>query len=150
ADLTYDYILNAKYRNKYSLLTNSIAEELPFRSNIFDVVISSYLSKYVDTLLFASEIWRILKNKGLVIMHDFTYPDNKLLQTSWHFYFSLLKKLGKFLKSWEFIFSNLDAVIKNSKWTENLIADLKKKGFQSIDCKYYTLKTSAIILAQKP
>ena len=149
ADLTYDYILNSKYKKNYSLLINSIAEELPFRSDIFDVIIASYLAKYTDILHLVSEIWRILKKKGLVIIHDFTYPDEKLFQVLWHYYFSLLKKVGKIIKSWEIVFSDLDKIIKNSKWTENLITALKTKGFVSVECKYYTWKTSAIILARK-
>ena len=44
---------------------------------------------------------------------------------------------------------NLDEVIKQSTWTKDLKIALAKKGFQSLDIKYYTGGTSAIISAFK-
>ena len=84
ADLTFDYILKAKKRMKYSFLTNSIAEFLPFKSNMFDLVFSSYLAKYANIKLLVEEIWRITKKNGSVVFHDFTFPNNIFMKFFWH------------------------------------------------------------------
>jgi demethylmenaquinone methyltransferase / 2-methoxy-6-polyprenyl-1,4-benzoquinol methylase len=131
-DLTYSYIYNAKAKRRYSFLANSIAEFLPFKSESFDCIVSCYLAKYAKISLMVDEIWRILKKGGLVIFSDF-----------------ILKLAGQIIKSWKYVFYNLDVVIKHSTWTQDLKMALEKKGFQSIDIKYYTGGTAAIISAFK-
>ncbi len=150
ADLTFNYILNAKKRRKYSLLSNSVAEFLPFKSMSFDAIISSYLAKYMNIPLVVNELWRILKNGGIVIFHDFVYPLSKFMRSIWHYYFHILNQIGRIVKSWKPVFSDLDKVIKDSKWIKDLIETLENTGFKLVQCKYYTFTTAAIITAVKP
>ena len=148
-DLTYSYIYNAKAKRRYSFLANSIAEFLPFKSESFDCIVSCYLAKYAKISLMVDEIWRILKKGGLVIFSDFVYPLSKIMRFLWNSYFHILKLAGQIIKSWKYVFYNLDVVIKHSTWTQDLKVALEKKGFQSIDIKYYTGGTAAIISAFK-
>jgi demethylmenaquinone methyltransferase/2-methoxy-6-polyprenyl-1,4-benzoquinol methylase len=136
-DLTYSYISNAKAKRGYSLLVNSMAELLPFKPESFDCIVSCY------------EIWRLLKKGGIVIFSDFVYPLNKIMRLLWNSYFNILKLAGQIIKPWKYVFYNLDEVIKRSTWTKDLKIALEKKGFQSLDVKYYTGGTSAIISAFK-
>lgn len=148
-DLTYNYIYNAKAKRKYSLLANGIAEFLPFKSESFDCIVSCYLAKYAKISLVVDEIWRILKKGGLVIFGDFVYPSNKIMRFLWNSYFHILKLAGQIIKSWKYVFYNLDVVIRHSTWTQDLKMALERKGFQSLDIKYYTGGTAAIISAFK-
>jgi demethylmenaquinone methyltransferase/2-methoxy-6-polyprenyl-1,4-benzoquinol methylase len=148
-DLTYSYISNAKAKRGYSLLVNSMAELLPFKSESFDCIVSCYLAKYAKISLMVDEIWRLLKKGGLVIFSDFVYPLNKIMRLLWNSYFNILKLAGHILKPWKYVFYNLDEVIKRSTWTKDLKIALEKKGFESLDVKYYTGGTSAIISAFK-
>jgi demethylmenaquinone methyltransferase/2-methoxy-6-polyprenyl-1,4-benzoquinol methylase len=150
SDLIFDYLLLAKERHSYRLLTNSVAEFLPFKDKIFDAVLSSYLAKYVDVQQVVQEHWRILKDGGLVAFHDFTLPRARVVNQLWYLYFLFLRLGGRFVKSWKNVFCELDKVIVKSDWVENLIAELKRTGFKSINCKYYTCGTSAVILGIKP
>lgn len=150
SDLTRDYLSIAQNRGIYLLLTNSVAEFLPFRTGIFDSILSSYLAKYVDLRQVVNEHWRILKNGGLAIFHDFTLPRRPVIQNLWKFYFHILYISGIFLKDWKNVFSNLDKIIIGSGWVTDIIRELRQAGFQSISCKYYTLETSAIVSAIKP
>jgi demethylmenaquinone methyltransferase/2-methoxy-6-polyprenyl-1,4-benzoquinol methylase len=149
SDLVFEYLLHAK-KLGYSLLTNSVAEYLPYKSGTFDVVISSYLVKYANLKLTTEQHWRILKEGGIVIFHDFSYPNNKLIKSLWICYFMILNGIGKILTSWSNAFSELDKVIKESHWTSDLVSELEKQGFISIIKRYYTLGTSAIVYATKP
>ena len=148
-DLTYSYISNAKSKKGYSLLVNSMAELLPFKSESFDCIVSCYLAKYAKISLMVDETWRLLKKGGLVIFSDFVYPLNKIMRLLWNSYFNILKLAGHILKPWKYVFYNLDEVIKRSTWTKDLKIALEKKGFESLDVKYYTGGTSAIISAFK-
>ena len=149
ADMTYDYIIKAKNRMKYSFLTNCVAEFLPFQPDTFDVIISSYLAKYADIPLLVDELWRIIKKNGSIIVHDFTYPTNFFMQNMWKSYFVILNVIGKIAKSWELVFSDLDDVIEKSEWVKDLVEVLDKKGFRSVTYKHYTCGTAAIVSAMK-
>ena len=149
ADMTYDYIIKAKNRMKYSFLTNCVAEFLPFQPDTFDVIISSYLAKYANIPLLVEELWRIIKKNGSIIFHDFTYPTNFFMQTMWKSYFVILNLIGKIAKPWELVFSDLDDVIEKSEWVKDLVETLDKKGFKSVTYKYYTCGTAAIVSAIK-
>ena len=126
-----------------------MAELLPFKSESFDCIVSCYLAKYAKISLMVDEIWRLLKKGGLVIFSDFVYPLNKIMRLLWNSYFNILKLAGQIIKPWKYVFYNLDEVIKRSTWTNDLKIALEKKGFQSLDVKYYTGGTSAIISAFK-
>ncbi|HEX7275728.1 MAG TPA: class I SAM-dependent methyltransferase [Nitrososphaeraceae archaeon] len=148
-DLTFEYLKLAKNRKSYALLTNSLAEFLPYKDETFDVIISSYLVKYTELSTMVREHWRVLRKGGIIIIHDFTYPNTKTMKILWHFYFKILKELGRAISSWRDVFSNLDKLIQLNPWVNNLIRELDVVGFTSISKKYYTYGTSAIVYARK-
>jgi demethylmenaquinone methyltransferase/2-methoxy-6-polyprenyl-1,4-benzoquinol methylase len=148
-DLTYEYLKLAKNRQSYALLTNSLAEFLPYQDESFDVIVSSYLVKYAELSTLVKEHWRVLRKGGIIIIHDFTYPDTKIMKTLWHFYFQILNELGRIIRPWRDVFSNLDKLIQQNPWVNNLVKELGVMGFTSISKKYYTYGTSAIVYAKK-
>jgi demethylmenaquinone methyltransferase / 2-methoxy-6-polyprenyl-1,4-benzoquinol methylase len=149
-DLVFDYLEIAKKKTKKLFLINGTAEILPYKNECFDSITSSYLAKYVDIERVVDECWRILKHKGIVVFHDFTYPTNNLIQRFWNGYFMILRITGIFFKSWKAVFQELDQVVKTSRWVEQTIDSLEQRGFEVISCNYYTLGTAAIIFAKKP
>jgi demethylmenaquinone methyltransferase/2-methoxy-6-polyprenyl-1,4-benzoquinol methylase len=148
-DLTFEYLRLAKNRQSYMLLTNSLAEFLPYKDNSFDVIISSYLAKYTELSAMVREHWRVLRKGGIVIIHDFTYPNTRMMKILWHSYFQILNQLGKVITSWREVFSNLDKLIELNPWVNDLVRELDMAGFTSISKKYYTYGTSAIVCAKK-
>ena len=159
-DLTLDYLEIAKNKIKCKniiadnnipfLLTNRTAEVLPFKNKCFDLITSSYMAKYIDVQRVIDECWRVMKHNGIIVIHDFTYPQKNLFQSFWNLYFVILQFAGNFIKSWEPVFRELCQVIKTSKWVEQTLFALDKKGFENIKCNYYTYDTAAIISANKP
>jgi demethylmenaquinone methyltransferase/2-methoxy-6-polyprenyl-1,4-benzoquinol methylase len=149
SDLTFEYLKLAKNRRSYLLLTNSLAEFLPYKDDSFDVIISSYLAKYTELSAMVREHWRVLRKGGIVIIHDFTYPDTRMMKILWHAYFQILNQLGKVIASWRDVFSNLEKLIQLNPWVNNLIRELDVIGFRSISKKYYTCGTAAIVWATK-
>ena len=149
-DLALDYLKIAKKKITYGFFINGNAETLPYRSNSFDTIISSYLAKYVNIRRLVEECWRVLNHNGVVVFHDFTYPQNVIFRSLWDAYFAVLQIVGNFSASWAIVFSDLNNVIRNTKWVEEIIYVLQQAGFKSISCNFYTMGTAAIISAKKP
>ena len=149
-DLTFDYLRTAKKKCNTGLLTNGTAELLPYRGQSFDSVTSSYLAKYVDIERVVSECWRVLKHRGVVVFHDFTYPSNYLARSLWNGYFKILRSAAKAVTSWAPVFQELDKVVKMSTWLGQTMQALEGTGFRNISFRFYTMRTSAIVSANKP
>ncbi|MGB8153395.1 MAG: hypothetical protein WCF97_05710, partial [Nitrososphaeraceae archaeon] len=60
------------------------------------------------------EHWRLLKKGGLVVFHDFTLPKRKFVRQIWNSYFLLLDQVGRIIKNWRVVLSELDDVIVHS------------------------------------
>jgi demethylmenaquinone methyltransferase / 2-methoxy-6-polyprenyl-1,4-benzoquinol methylase len=147
-DLTFEYLRVSRHKVK-AAIAQGTAEILPYRNESFDAVASSYLAKYVEVQRVVDECWRVIKPSGVVVFHDFTYP-NGVMSSLWNAYFAILRLSGSFLVSWKAVFGQLDKVIKKSDWVGWTIAALQARGFQNVKCKYYTAGTVAILSAEKP
>lgn len=149
-DLTYDYLKIAKKKRGTGQLINGTAELLPYREQSFDSVTSSYMAKYVDVGLVVKECWRVLKHKGILVFHDFTYPSNSLVRSLWNAYFRILRSAAKRISSWAPVFQELDRVVKTSNWLGQTIQALQDNGFKNICFTFYTMDTAAIVSGNKP
>jgi demethylmenaquinone methyltransferase / 2-methoxy-6-polyprenyl-1,4-benzoquinol methylase len=149
-DLVFDYLQIAKKKRKKFPLINGNAEILPYKDECFDSVTSSYLAKYVNIERVVGECWRVLKHNGIIVFHDFAYPENNIIQSFWNAYFVILRLTGNLVKPWTTVFRELDQVVRTSRWVKETLDALGQRGFKDISCKYYTLGTAAIISAKKP
>jgi len=107
------------------------------------------LPKYSNLRLLADECYRVLKEGGVVVLHDFIYPIRPVFQELWKFYFKILKLSGKILKNWSNVFDELDLLIMKSDWYVNLPKILIEKGFDQVISETLTFETSAIVCAKK-
>ena len=110
----------------------------------FDYIISSYIPKYCSSDLLVKSCIAHLKSSGTIIFHDFSYPDNYVIQKLWNFYFKLLQVSGIFLPEWRNVFSQLPELIKSSTWIEQYRTELRKNNFD-VFTDYQTMNTSCII-----
>jgi demethylmenaquinone methyltransferase/2-methoxy-6-polyprenyl-1,4-benzoquinol methylase len=149
-DLALDYLKIAKRKRRHGFFINGNAETLPYKSDIFDAIISSYLAKYVDIKRLLEECLRVLKHGGVIVCHDFTYPRNIIIRNLWDAYFIVLQTAGKLTGSWAIVFRDLNNIIRNTKWVQEMTYVLQQTGFKSISCNSYTMGTAAIVSAKKP
>lgn len=149
-DLTFEYLKVLKTKKLGAFCINGIAEFLPFQNNYFDCVVGSYLPKYANLLDLVNECFRVLKKGGMLILHDFIYPNRIILQKLWKTYFRLLKMSGKLLKNWNKVFNELDSLIMTTEWKDTLPKILLDKGFTKIITETMTFETSLIVSAKKP
>jgi demethylmenaquinone methyltransferase / 2-methoxy-6-polyprenyl-1,4-benzoquinol methylase len=148
-DLSLDYVKISKHKRNIESVFNANAEMLPFRNKSCDCIVSSYLAKYVDVDKLVTEINRVLASNGVVVFHDFSYPESKAIRIIWKFHFKLLCVAGLFIKSWRHIFFDLDEMIENSRWSEDLLKSLRNHDFVDISSTAYTFGTSILIAAKK-
>lgn len=144
-DLMYDNLLIAK--DKHLDIIQGAAEHLPFKDDTFDIITASYLAKYCDPKLTIKECARVLKDDGVIVMHDFTYPKG-IIRLLWHLYFLILKFVGLFTPSWKIIFDELDKVIMASRWVDDIRQEMIKHGFKDIKIIPLTFNTATIIYAR--
>lgn len=147
-DLTFEYLRASKHKLGVAAAQGT-AEILPYRSESFDAVASSYLAKYADVQNIVDECWRVLRPGCVAVFHDFTYPGG-LMRGFWNAHFAVLRVAGRFATSWKAVFDQLDDLIKNSDWINQTTAALHGRGFKNVNCKYYTAGTAAIVSAEKP
>ena len=117
----------------------------------FDCIVSSYLAKYADLNRLVANMKDMLRDEGLVLMHDFTYPEKRLLVGVWRLYFWLLQHVGgRLFPAWREIFYGLPTLIEASDWVKALTAVLAEHQFVDIRVEHLTLYGSAIVTAKKP
>ena len=117
----------------------------------FDCIASSYLAKYADLTRLTTHTKDMLKEGGLVLMHDFTLPPKPSLVRIWRLYFWVMQRVASRLyPAWREIYYGLPRLIEETSWTRELTEILMEQQFERIYLEYLTLYGSAIITAAKP
>ena len=116
----------------------------------FDCVISSYLAKYARLGSLIRNVRNMIRAGGILIMHDFTYPANRVFAHVWEVYFTLLQSVGAWeYPQWRAVFDGLPGLLRETKWTDELVKSLLENGFSEISKESLTFHTSAIVTARK-
>lgn len=116
----------------------------------FDCISSSYLAKYADLDSLVKHAKEMLRDNGLLIMHDFTYPSGRLSARLWRLHFKLLQNAGgRIYPQWKPAFYGLPDFLKKCEWTRDLLHSLKANGFKDVQLEPLTFHTSAIVSARK-
>ncbi|MEM5787138.1 MAG: class I SAM-dependent methyltransferase [Syntrophobacteraceae bacterium] len=125
------------------------AEEV-FLEGSFDCITSSYLAKYAETDRWVRNCKRMLRDGGLLIAHDFTYPPNPYFAALWEYYFRIMQTVGSWrYPEWRTVFFELPELLRRTKWVPELRESLAMHGFSDISLEFRTFGSSAIITARK-
>lgn len=117
----------------------------------FDAVISSYLAKYADLKPLVRNLTRMLRENGLLLFHDFTYPAHPMLAAGWELYFKLLQRFAsKKYPEWRNVFYELPPFLRQTNWVKDLRSAMQENNLTAITEEYLTLGASAILTAVKP
>lgn len=147
-DITKNYLELAKKNSlKFENITYILqdAEELNIEQK-FDCICSSYIPKYCNPKILVKNCIMHLNHGGSIILHDFTYPKNSLIQKIWNLHFILLNLLGPLIPEWEKAFLELPKLIKSSQWDSNYQKELEQNGFD-VKRINLTFGTSIVLVA---
>ena len=152
-DMTKEYLDVARAKAERFKLPNvefihQRAEEV-FFGEPFDCVTASYLAKYADLQILTKNIKGLLKENGLFIMHDFTYPSNPIVASLWELYFKLQQTVGiRFYPHWRTIYYELPNLVRDTTWLPDLTSALHRSSFSHITVESLTLGGAAIVTAR--
>jgi len=149
-DITKTYLEKAKEKlNSYRNISfvNQDAEKLNLGRK-FDCITASYLPKYCEPDILIKTCLNHLNVGGKIILHDFTYPKNRLVQEMWNLYFKVLPLAGFFVPDWKDVFANLPFLIRSSNWVEEYEKTMRNNGLKT-HIQDLTWGSSSIVIGTK-
>jgi demethylmenaquinone methyltransferase / 2-methoxy-6-polyprenyl-1,4-benzoquinol methylase len=116
----------------------------------FDCITSCYLAKYADLTRLVSHAYDMLREGGIFIMHELTYPTGLIYAFFWRTHFRLLQAYGTWKHpEWRIAFHELPVCLKETRWLDELVDALKANRFSDINIEYLAFGASAIVSARK-
>jgi demethylmenaquinone methyltransferase / 2-methoxy-6-polyprenyl-1,4-benzoquinol methylase len=116
----------------------------------FDCIASCYLAKYADLRRLVSHAHDMLREDGMFIMHELTYPTRLIYAFLWRIHFRLLQAYGAWRHpEWRIAFHELPVCLKETRWIDELVGALNANKFTDINIEYLAFGASAIVSARK-
>jgi demethylmenaquinone methyltransferase / 2-methoxy-6-polyprenyl-1,4-benzoquinol methylase len=116
----------------------------------FDCITSCYLAKYADLTRLVSQAHDMLRDGGMFIMHELTYPTGLVYAFFWHIHFRFLQAYGTWRHpEWRTAFDELPICLKETMWVDELMDALRENKFSDINIEYLAFGASAIVSARK-
>ncbi len=121
-------------------------EQIPFADSVFDCVSIAFgLRNVTDKDQALTEMMRVLKPGGCLLILEFSTTDNELLKQVYDFYsFNIMPKLGKLIANDEDSYQYLAESIRQHPDQETLKTMILDAGFKF--CEYHNLSGGIVAL----
>jgi Methylase involved in ubiquinone/menaquinone biosynthesis len=107
-------------------------------------------AKFSDAKQGLREMFRVLKPKGKIIVLEFSFPQNGLLQWLYRFYFeNILPLTGRIISGHKSAYSYLPASVANFPQGNDFKNMLEESGFEDVLLKHLTLGIVTIYTGKK-
>lgn len=115
------------------------SENLPFRDNEFDAETVAFgVRNFENTLKGLSEMYRVLKPGGKVVVLEFSKPASFPFRNIYQFYFrNLLPLFGRMVSKDKEAYTYLPQSVSSFPERENFVAIMESAGFR--ECSFQTL-----------
>ena len=122
-------------------LVPGTAENIPLKDQTFDGVITAFgVRNFLDPKKGLKEMCRILKFNGKIVILEFSFPKNWLLNKIYRFYFEkILPILGRIISGHKHAYSYLPTSVINFPQGEAFNELLRCSGFKSVSFKSLSL-----------
>ena len=92
----------------------------------------------------------MLREGGVLIMHELTRPTNSLFAALWKMHFKFLQTYGKWKHpEWDIAFRDLPLLLAKTQWVDELTRALRANKFLDIQVEYLIFGASAIVSAKR-
>lgn len=127
------------------------ALSVPYAANSFDVVSIAFGIRNVDDRAAAlSQMHKVLTNGGQLHILEFSPVKNPLLQKCYYFYLEkIMPAVAKLFGENAEAYKYLARTIRNFPAQEEFCAEIKKAGFEFINCKKLTFGIVTVYIAIK-
>jgi demethylmenaquinone methyltransferase/2-methoxy-6-polyprenyl-1,4-benzoquinol methylase len=131
---------NKKVSGQDIRLIPGSAENIPLKDKIFDGVVTSFgVRNFSDAEQGLREMYRVLKPKGKIVVLEFSFPQNGLLQWLYRFYFeNILPLTGRIISGHKSAYSYLPASVANFPQGNEFKKMLEESGFENVSFKQLT------------
>lgn len=128
----------------------SPAETAPLAAERYDCVTTSYLPKYAHLDVLVPRLYAAMVTGGKLIFHDFVWPASAGIRSVLEDNFAACLAAAKGADSeWVTMFSELPGVIRESRWVDELVDELRAAGFRNIASRPVSVGCAAIVTAVK-
>ena len=126
--------------------TTPVADRGPF-----DVLISSYIPKYVDLDRLLDHLGPSLRPGAVLVLHDFTRPRGTIPRAGWRAWMWLLERCApRFHPEWSNLFDrSLKRLIVESRWASELQRALTARGYRDVARIRLSWGSAAIVTARR-
>jgi demethylmenaquinone methyltransferase / 2-methoxy-6-polyprenyl-1,4-benzoquinol methylase len=127
------------------------SENLPFEENKFDAVIVSFGVRNFENLEKGlSEIHRVLKAGGSLVVIEFSQPERFPMKQLYNFYFkNILPLIGRIVSKDKSAYTYLPESVSVFPYGERFTGILDKLGYKNTKCTPLTFGISSIYMAEK-
>ena len=138
-------ILKHGFEGKIELRSGD-SEKLPFEENKFDAIIVGFGVRNFENLEKGlSEMFRVLKPGGKVVVLEFSKPTAFPLRQLFHFYFRfILPKIGRWVSHDSSAYTYLPESVRAFPDGERFTMILSHLGFKSTTCRLLTFGISSL------
>jgi demethylmenaquinone methyltransferase/2-methoxy-6-polyprenyl-1,4-benzoquinol methylase len=143
-------IENLGLQNKIELRSGD-CENLLFEDNYFDAVIVAFGVRNFENLEKGlSNIYRVLKDGGTVIVLEFSKPSFLPVKYAFNFYFKfILPFIGRLISKDQAAYSYLPESVGEFPYGKQFVNILNKTGFKSTKCTKLTFGISSLYIGRK-
>lgn len=143
-------VAKAGYADKVTFEYGS-ALEMPYEDESFDVVTCAYgVRNFSDLERGLSEMYRVLKPGGQVMILEFSYPTNPLIKACYDLYFThILPKVGRVLSHDKTAYTYLNQSVKAFPYGEAMTIKLSTAGFTDVRFNPLTFGISTVYIGHK-
>lgn len=151
-DLQEEYLTHARAKQLQKGIRNAEfyqgnAEDT--NTGVYDLITASYLPKYVDMDTVIRNCSHMMRTGGLLIFHDFVYPEKRIFQLFYEMYWFFLRPFLWVLVPWREVSRELKRVIVETAWLDEMQKALIKHGFINVRVEVQRFQVAAIVYARK-
>lgn len=132
-------------------LESGNAETVTYPDNSFDAIVVGFgVRNFQNLEKGLSNLYRVLKPGGTIVILEFSYPTNPVIKAGYNFYFSYITPLiGKIFSKDPRAYSYLMESVKAFPNNENFVAIMNKTGYKNTGYKGLSMGVAAIYTGEK-
>lgn len=131
--------------------TEGSALDMPYDECQFDALTCAYgVRNFSDLDRGLSEMYRVLKPGGQLVILEFSYPKNPVVRWVYDLYFSnIMPLLGRLISHDSAAFTYFLKSVKQFIWGEEMLTHLRSAGFRNPSFRTLTFGITTIYMAEK-
>jgi len=133
------------------LLVSGEAESLSIKPNSIDLITIAFgIRNFHDSQISLNEMYKSLKNGGILNILEFSLPKNNFIRSVYQFYFrKVLPMIGRIISSDDSAYRYLPDSVNNFEKEKNLISEIITARFPNVEVKSFTFGVVTLYRAVK-